>query len=162
RLHKARDVFDDFEQLRRHGFENINIDLIAGLPEQHMDKWQANLDWIEKLRPEHVSIYMLELEERSPWSKATPVVPQEDDFADFYPAACDRLQATGYIHYEVSNWALQGRECRHNLKYWTGAPYRGFGVGAHSFDGPMRFWNTASLVEYAQKIDEGLLPIAER
>src|SRR5205823_3337591 len=65
----------------------------------------------------------------------------------------------GYVHYEISNWALPGFECRHNLKYWTGAPYRGFGVGAHSFLNGARFWNTSSLVEYAESLDGGRLPI---
>jgi len=162
RLHKAADVFSDFETLRRHGFSNINIDLIAGLPNQQFDVWKTNVDWIRRLAPEHVSIYMLELDEKSSWSKNTPDLHADDEFARFYNAACDWLEEIGYVHYEISNWALPGYECRHNLKYWTGAPYRGFGVGAHSFDKESRFWNTASLSEYAVQIDAGRLPIADR
>src|SRR5215471_8625030 len=75
RLHKARDVIADFETLRGYGFTNINVDLIAGLPDQQVGRWQSNLNWIQRLRPEHVSIYMLELEERSPWSRKSPEVP---------------------------------------------------------------------------------------
>jgi oxygen-independent coproporphyrinogen III oxidase len=160
RLHRSSDVVADIENLRRFGFANINLDLIAGLPGQRIELWQKNLDWIERLRPEHLSIYMLELEERSPWSaKNTPEPAADDEFVRFYETASERLQRCGYVHYEISNWALPGFECRHNLKYWTGAPYRGFGVGAHSFAAGQRFWNTASLSEYAQRLDAGQLPL---
>ena len=161
RLHHVSDVFGDFELLRMHGFTNINIDLIAGLPNQKIDVWERNLECIARLRPEHVSIYMLELEERSPWSRKTPLMSAEEEFVRFYELACERLEASGYVHYEISNWAQPGYKCRHNLKYWTGAPYRGFGVGAHSFDGNRRFWNTSSLTEYDRMIDSNMLPIAE-
>jgi oxygen-independent coproporphyrinogen III oxidase len=162
RLHKAADVFHDIELLRAHGCSNINVDLIAGLPDQRLSVWKSNLDWVARLRPEHVSIYMLELEERSPWSRNTPQIQADEEFVLFYQTACDELEASGYRHYEISNWALPGRECRHNLKYWTAEPYRGFGVGAHSFDGGTRFWNTASLPDYAAAIDSGKLPIDAR
>jgi len=158
RLHKAADVFKDFEALRRYGFSNINIDLIAGLPRQRIELWRENLEIIGRLQPEHVSIYMLELEERSIWSKGGPDIMPDDAFAPFYEEACERLDAQGYIHYEISNWARPGFECRHNLKYWTGVPYRGFGVAAHSFSAGKRFWNTASLTEYASQIDKAVLP----
>jgi oxygen-independent coproporphyrinogen III oxidase len=163
RLHSARDVFSDFEALRKTGFTNVNIDLIAGLPDQRFEVWQQNLDWIECLRPEHVSIYMLELEERSAWGKKLPdssAMKDEEDFVRFYEEAASRLEDAGYVHYEISNWALPGFECRHNLKYWSGASYRGLGVSAHSFDGDRRFWNTVSLKEYAEVVDAGKLPVA--
>jgi len=159
RLHKASAVFADFEMLRRHGFENINLDLIAGLPGQRLHTWTRNLEQVLELKPEHISIYMLDHEERSAWSKLPPGVPDESDFADFYTEAESRLEACGYVHYEISNWALPGRECRHNIGYWSGIPYRGFGVGAHSFDGVRRSWNTASLSEYAAAVDSGRPPI---
>jgi oxygen-independent coproporphyrinogen-3 oxidase len=160
RLHRAADVIDDFEALRRHGFSNINVDLIAGLPQQRIELWESNLEWVRRLRPEHVSIYMLELEERSPWSRKVPDIPADEEFVRFYETACERLEAGGYVHYEISNWAQPGYECRHNLKYWTAAPYRGFGVSAHSFQDGKRFWNSASLSEYAAQIDAGRLPIS--
>jgi oxygen-independent coproporphyrinogen III oxidase len=163
RLHQAGDVIADVEALRSRGFRNINIDLIAGLPGQRLGLWQSNLEWISRLRPEHISIYMLELEERSPWSgKNTPDVPADEQFVRFYETACERLETFGYVHYEISNWALPGYECRHNLKYWTGAPYRGFGVGAHSFLDGTRFWNTPSLAQYAERLDADELPIEAR
>jgi len=161
RLHRASDSIADFELLRRSGFDNVNVDLIAGLPDQRIDLWRENLHWVERLAPEHVSIYMLELEERSSWSKRTPAVP-DDDFVLFYQTACEHLEVIGYKHYEISNWARPGHECRHNLKYWTGVSYRGFGVGAHSFESGSRFWNTASRAEYGERLDADELPIADR
>jgi len=170
RLHSSADVLRDMESLRKHGFDNINVDLIAGLPHQRLDVWKKNLDRLEQARPEHVSIYMLDAEERSAWGKSQSHIPDDDVFARFYMEAADRLSKAGYVHYEISNWALPGFECRHNLKYWTGAPYRGFGVSAHSFTksfgrggtGPTlkRFWNTTSLKEYADMLDSDRLPIS--
>lgn len=159
RLHNAAAVYADFELLRQAGFTNINLDLIAGLPNQELKTWTRNLDGALKLRPEHISIYMLDREERSAWAKLPPGIPEESDFAEFYTEAESRLGAAGYLHYEISNWALPGLECRHNVGYWSGAPYRGFGVGAHSYDGFRRFWNTTSLGEYADLIDSGQLPV---
>ncbi len=106
---------------------------------------------------------MLDVEERSAWGKSGAGTPDDDTFASFYMEAAERLSKSGYIHYEISNWALPGFECRHNLKYWTGVPYRGFGVSAHSFSkAPLakRFWNTTSLSEYAEMLDAGKLPIS--
>jgi oxygen-independent coproporphyrinogen-3 oxidase len=160
RLHSSADVFRDIRVLRRHGFDNINVDLIAGLPRQQLEIWRQNLEWIELLRPEHVSIYMLDVEERSAWGKRPSDFPDDEVFTNFYREAAERLATAGYVHYEISNWARPGFECRHNLKYWTGAPYRGFGVSAHSFSGTRRFWNTVSLKEYADRLDANELPTA--
>ena len=161
RLHKAQDVFEDFAALRKAGFDNINLDLIAGLPAQNFNVWTRNLDSVLRLRPEHISIYMLEVEERSLWGKGVPDMPADEDYARFYIEAADRLEAAGYVHYEISNWALPGRECVHNLRYWNGSPYRGFGVSAHSYEPYRRFWNSASLPEYGQRIDAGELPLQQ-
>ncbi|HLH30193.1 MAG TPA: radical SAM family heme chaperone HemW [Terriglobia bacterium] len=160
RIHSAADVFRDIESIRKRGFENLSVDLIAGLPNQQLDIWKENLNWIERLRPEHVSIYMLDVEERSAWGRDPSSLPDDDVFAGFYIEAAERLAKAGYVHYEISNWAQPGFECRHNLKYWTGVPYRGFGVSAHSFSKTHRFWNTSSLKEYADQIDAGKLPVA--
>jgi oxygen-independent coproporphyrinogen-3 oxidase len=104
---------------------------------------------------------MLDHEERSAWAKLPPGIPDESEFAEFYTLAESTLEAHGYIHYEISNWALPGWECRHNIGYWSGVPYRGFGVGAHSFDSGRRFWNTPSLSDYAARIESGRLPILD-
>jgi oxygen-independent coproporphyrinogen-3 oxidase len=160
RIHTAANVFSDLQLLRKKGFENINVDLIAGLPEQQLDVWKENLNWIERFLPEHVSVYMLDVEERSAWGKDRSSLPEDDVFTDFYMEAAERLAGAGYIHYEISNWARPGFECRHNLKYWTGSPYRGFGVSAHSFSKTHRFWNTVSLKEYADLLDADKLPVS--
>ena len=159
RIHRSSAVFSDFEMLRRLGFNNINLDLIAGLPDQRLEVWNRNVDGVVQLRPEHVSIYLLDREERSAWGRQMPS-DADDDSANFYEEAASRLSSAGYVQYEISNWALPGSECRHNLGYWTGIPYRGFGVGAHSYDGTRRFWNTSSLAEYAERIDADRLPVA--
>src|SRR6185295_17984849 len=91
RLHSAGDVFRDIESLRKHGFANVSIDLIAGLPHQRLEIWKRNLDWIERLLPEHVSIYMLDVEERSAWGKDHSEIPGDDIFATFYVEAAARL-----------------------------------------------------------------------
>jgi oxygen-independent coproporphyrinogen-3 oxidase len=160
RLHSSADVLRDIHSLRQRGFDNISIDLIAGLPRQRRETWRENLDWIERILPEHVSIYMLDVEERSAWGRGHDEIPEDDVFAGFYSEAVERLAQAGYVHYEISNWARPGFQCRHNLKYWTGAPYRGFGVSAHSYSGSHRYWNTASLMDYAGMLDSGKLPIS--
>jgi oxygen-independent coproporphyrinogen-3 oxidase len=160
RIHQSAAVYEDFELFRRFGFNNINLDLIAGLPEQRLEVWNRNVDGVVRLRPEHVSLYMLDQEELSTWGRHIPSVQADEDFAIFYEEASSRLFSAGYVQYEISNWALPGWECRHNRGYWTGVPYRGFGVSAHSYDGVRRFWNTSSLGEYASRIDAGSLPIS--
>ena len=139
RLHTSADVFKDIASLRKHRFSNISVDLIAGLPHQRIEIWRENLRMLEDVRPEHVSIYMLDVEERSAWGKPGSDIPDDDVFVGFYEEAALRLADAGYVHYEISNWGLPGFECRHNLKYWTGVPYRGFGVSAHSYGDLKRF-----------------------
>ena len=158
RLHSAADVLKDFDSLRRGGFDNIGVDLIAGLPNQRHEVWKENLGCLERLRPEHVSIYMLDREERSVWGRRDSEFQDDDVYVAFYNEAAEQLAKCGYVHYEISNWALPGFQCAHNLKYWSGAPYRGFGVSAHSYSRNRRFWNTSSLKEYAERIDAGTLP----
>ena len=159
RLHEASDSVGDFEQLREAGFENINIDLIAGLPGQERLAWEENLEWVERLSPDHVSVYLLELEDSTLWGRHTPQIPTDEGYAWFYSTIADRLALAGYHHYEISSWAVPGKECRHNLGYWTGVEYRGLGLGAHSFVGGKRFWNTRSMTEYRTRLGRGELPI---
>ena len=117
RLHKASAVYGDFQMLRNYGFDNINLDLIAGLPGQQMTTWRRNLNRVLELRPEHISIYMLDQEERSAWAKWPAGMLSDSDFASFYSLAETYLAESGYCHYEISNWALPGRECLHNQGY---------------------------------------------
>src|SRR5262249_20792846 len=120
RIHRSDSVFRDYEMIRRAGFTNVNLDLIAGLPDQRLETWIRNLDGVVALRPEHVSIYLLDQEEQSAWGHHVPSKTSDDDFAVFYQEAASRLNAAGYEQYEISNWALPGWQCRHNLGYWNG------------------------------------------
>ena len=159
RLHESEDTIRDFEALRSKGFTNINLDLIAGFPGQSRQSWSQNLSWVEQLRPDHVSIYLLESEEGTLWGKRKSAMHTEDDQAWFYSSAAERLPAVGYDHYEISSWALPGSECKHNLGYWNQKPYRGVGLGAHSYIDGQRFWNIRSMQGYARRLDSRELPI---
>ncbi len=141
RLHKRTAVLDDIARLRAAGITNINVDLIAGLPHQTAESWQASLAETIATGVPHVSVYMLEVDEDSRLGREliaggtryhAHFVPDEGATADFYLAACAKLEASGVTQYEISNFARAGCESRHNLKYWTRQPYLGFGVDAHS------------------------------
>lgn len=157
RRHTAEIVALEIAILRDAGIVNCNIDLIAGLSGQTAESWRASLDWIERLAPPHVSVYMLEVDEDSRLGKERLLggvrygaadVPSDDRIADFYEFAVERLAALGIARYEISNFARPGSESRHNLKYWTLAPYVGFGADAHSFDGAVRRQNPESIEGY--------------
>jgi oxygen-independent coproporphyrinogen III oxidase len=157
RKHTAEIVASEIATLRDAGIASINIDLIAGLAAQTAGSWRESLDWIERLAPEHVSVYMLEIDEDSRLGKEMMLggvrygaldTPSEDATADFYEYAVERLAAIGIPRYEISNFARPGHESRHNLKYWRLEPYIGFGADAHSFDGRMRHQNPESVPGY--------------
>jgi oxygen-independent coproporphyrinogen-3 oxidase len=157
RKHTAQIVASEIAALRNAGIRDINIDLIAGLAAQTADSWRESLDWVERLTPEHVSVYMLEIDEDSRLGKELMLggvrygaldTPSEDATADFYEYAVERLAAIGIARYEISNFARPGHESRHNLKYWRLEPYVGFGADAHSFDGRLRHQNPESLADY--------------
>ncbi len=141
RLHKRVTVLDDIARLRAAGIENINVDLIAGLPHQTAESWEFSLDEATASGVPHVSVYMLEVDDDSRLGRELMAggtryhahfVPDEELTADLYELACERLNAAGVRQYEISNFARPGHESRHNLKYWTRQPYMGFGVDAHS------------------------------
>jgi oxygen-independent coproporphyrinogen III oxidase len=141
RLHKRDTVLDDVARLRRSGITNINVDLIAGLPHQTAESWKDSLASVIALGVPHVSVYMLEVDEDSRLGREVIAggtkyhahfVPDEELTADLYDTACEQLNAAGIEQYEISNFAREGFESRHNLKYWTRQPYLGFGVDAHS------------------------------
>jgi oxygen-independent coproporphyrinogen-3 oxidase len=141
RLHKKVTVLDDVEHLRRAGIENINVDLIAGLPHQNANSWRDSVHATIDLGVPHVSVYMLEVDDDSRLGREliaggtryhAPFVPDEELTADLYETACGQLNAAGIAQYEISNFARPESQSRHNLKYWTRHPYLGFGVDAHS------------------------------
>lgn len=157
RTHTAQIVAAEIAVLHAAGIHNINIDLIAGLSGQTEASWRESLDWVERLAPEHVSIYMLEVDEDSRLGKEMLLggvrygaldTPSDDRTADFYELAVERLAALGIARYEISNFARPGFESRHNLKYWKLESYIGFGADAHSFNGRTRHQNLESMVDY--------------
>lgn len=157
RKHSAALVAEEIRVLRDAGVGAINIDLIAGLSAQTETTWRESLDWIERLAPDHVSVYMLEIDEDSRLGKEMLLggvrygaadTPAEDQTAAFYEIAVERLARLGIPRYEISNFARPGCESRHNLKYWTLSPYVGFGADAHSFDGVVRRSNPEGVADY--------------
>ena len=141
RLHTRQVTLDDIARLRAAGIDNLNVDLIAGLPHQTRESWASSVEAATACGAPHVSVYMLEVDQDSRLGQEliaggtryhAHFVPDDDATADFYVDACERLDAAGIAQYEISNFARPGFESRHNLKYWTRRPYVGFGVDAHS------------------------------
>jgi len=164
RMHRREDIFRAADLLRGAGFRNIGMDLIAGLPHQTRESWEESVSELLRLYPEHVSVYMLELDEGSRLGReslaggarySAGAIPTDDAMADFYESGCGHLAAAGYDHYEISNWGLPGRRSQHNLKYWRRETYLGFGAGAHSFDGAMRWANVHDPARYVTLIERG-------
>ena len=160
RKHTAQTVVEELRLLESAGIRNVNIDLIAGLSGQTGPSWRESLDWIERLAPPHVSVYMLEVDEDSRLGKemlrggaryGAAETPGEDRVVEFYEMAVERLAILGTPRYEISNFARPGFESRHNLKYWKMEPYVGFGADAHSFDGRVRRQNPEAVSEYVER-----------
>jgi oxygen-independent coproporphyrinogen-3 oxidase len=169
RRHDAEQIAADCALLRGAGIENINLDLIAGLPWQTPESWAESLNWIERLEPPHVSVYIFEIDEDSRLGLEVlqggskydaSKVPPEDIVAELYETAVRRLARMGLDRYEISNFARTGFESHHNLKYWKLEPYAGFGADAHSFDGKNRSYNVETAHEYLQCASCGRRPNA--
>lgn len=160
RKHTAETVAADCALLRGVGIENLNIDLIAGLPGQTPDSWNESLDWIERIEPPHVSVYLLEIDDDSRLGLeilqggsryGAGRTPSDELMVDLYETAVDRLGTIGILRYEISNFAEPGMESHHNLKYWKLEPYAGFGADAHSYDGITRSSNVETALEYVTR-----------
>ena len=138
------------EDARSAGFTNLSLDLMLGIPYQTMETLRETLREVLALRPEHLSCYLLKIEEGTPFYRkhAEALCASDDDTADFYLEVCRAMREAGYRHYEISNFARPGFESRHNLKYWRDEPYIGFGPAAHSCLSGKRFYNPADLAEY--------------
>jgi putative oxygen-independent coproporphyrinogen III oxidase len=167
RMHRRADIFEAARILRDAGFRNISMDLIAGLAQQTRASWDESISRILDIRPQHISIYLLEIDEGSRLGKeslaggsrySAEAIPSDDAMAGSYESACARLAASGYEHYEISNWGLPGFRSRHNLKYWRREPYLGLGAGAHSFDGTKRWLNVHDSAQYVTCIESGVSP----
>ena len=163
RIHQPASVRAAFAAARRAGYTNVNLDLIYGAEGETLDSWERTLDEAVALAPEHVSAYALSIEPATPLGRkvAAGLAPEPDPDlqADMFAVACERLAGAGYRHYEVSNWAKPGFECRHNLGYWERRPYLGLGAGAHSYRENHRWWNTRPPEEYMERVERGELPV---
>jgi oxygen-independent coproporphyrinogen-3 oxidase len=165
RIHTAAEAREAVRFARGSGFDNLSIDLIYGLPGQTLCDWRKTLDEAIAMDLEHLSLYSLTLEADTPMWRAI----EEDSLpdidpdlsADQYELAEGLLAAHSYGHYEISNWARKGQECRHNLAYWQNLPYLGVGVAAHSYLDGHRFANTKSLDKYLADFSEKLPPVLD-
>ena len=164
RIHSPGEISQAVYAARSAGFTSINLDFMFGLPGQTMQQWRETLDQALTLRPEHLSLYSLIIEEGTPfytWTQEGSITPGDEDLcADMYEYADEQLQAAGYENYEISNWALPGHQCRHNLTYWHNLPYLGMGAGAYSSFAGRRFSNVLAPLEYIRLLKARLRPEA--
>ncbi|MBL0712282.1 MAG: radical SAM family heme chaperone HemW [Desulfosarcina sp.] len=163
RIHSGAQAQAAIRMARRAGFDNLGLDLIYGLPGQGIDDWRVDLRRALAHAPEHLSCYALTYEPGTPLThdrqRGRHVPVGEDVLAVLFETTADFLSVEGFDHYEISNFAaIPQRRSRHNTKYWTLAPYLGFGPAAHSWLAPRRSWNVADLEAYIDKLDQGLLP----
>lgn len=166
RSHTALDALRTFEDLRTCGFGNVSFDLIAGLPRQTLDGWQRNIEQALELRPEHLSFYLLEVHSGTPLAehirRGLQPVPDDDLAGVMYEWMLERASQAGYEHYEISNLCRTGFHSQHNIKYWTAAPYYGFGCSAHSYDGQnLRWSNHRDVLKYVEMIEGCTSPIVD-
>jgi oxygen-independent coproporphyrinogen-3 oxidase len=164
RMHRSADIYRAVPILRDAGIGNVSFDLIAGLPKQTTATWRRSLEESIALSPEHLSIYMMEIDEGSRLGLevlqggarySARDLPPEESTADFYETAQLLLKEVGYEQYEISNWAKPGSASQHNLKYWRREPYFGFGAGAHSFSQGQRWANARDAAAYVEAINDG-------
>lgn len=164
RKHDKKQIFEKIKLCKEYGFDNINVDLIYALPTEDMGVLRRDISQILKLDVEHISTYSLIIEENTAlYVKKVKNIPEELD-AKMYKYICKKLKKKGYIHYEVSNFAKEGMESKHNLTYWNNEEYYGFGVGAHGYINSMRYENTRSLNKYFEgnfRLEELLVSIQE-
>ena len=162
RIHSADRAKAAVRSAQATGFDSVSLDLMLWLPEQSRESWRRTVDTAVDLAPQHLSLYLLELYPNAPlkeemaragWSQ-TP----DDDAADMYLEALDTLDAAGYAQYEISNVARPGHLCRHNVKYWQGGQWFGFGCGAHATVDGVRWKNVAATTEYVELISQGQSP----
>ncbi len=158
RRHDLSAVIKAVDAARSGGFDNINLDLIYGIPQQTLVNWEKSLQVMLGLQPEHVSLYALGLEDGTPlktWVETGKIPSPDDDLAaDMYDLATDMMAAAGLSQYEISNWAKPGLECRHNLQYWRNLPYPGVGPGAHGYADGVRYSTILSPQRYIKSMNK--------
>jgi len=163
RIHTSDEAVEAFRQAREAGFRNISIDLMYGVPGQTVESWKRTLGRALDLAPEHISLYSLSIEAGTPFHEMNRAgalqLPGDEAEADMYEAAIQTLVDAGFAHYEISNFARPGFQCRHNITYWKNEPYFGFGAGATSFLNGVRSTRVADVPEYIRRISEGMPPV---
>jgi oxygen-independent coproporphyrinogen-3 oxidase len=163
RVHDAASVHAAMRAARSAGYENVNLDLIYGTDGETLGSWERTLREAIALAPEHVSAYALTIEPATSLGRQVAAgerpAPDPDMQADMFGLACELLGDAGYRHYEISNWAKPGFECRHNLGYWQRRAYVGLGAGAHAYRDDVRWWNVRPPEAYMDKVEAGELPI---
>ncbi len=154
RIHDYKQFLETFKMAREAGFDNINIDLMSAIPGQSLDSYKDTLNKVISLTPEHISSYSLIIEEGTPfydmYGESGPDEPDEDTEREMYYMTERLLNEAGYHRYEISNYSLEGYECRHNSSYWTGTDYIGLGIGAASLIDGVRYSNTSDLYSYTK------------
>ena len=158
RRHGVEDAEKTVLAARRAGIENISLDLMLGLPESTLDTVLESINYICSLQPQHISVYMLKIEEGTPFYKNRPPLPSEDETAEQYLFVCRELKKRGYLQYEISNFCKKGYESRHNKNYWLLGEYLGIGPSAHSFLDGRRFYyprDTRAFLEGTAVIPDG-------
>jgi oxygen-independent coproporphyrinogen-3 oxidase len=159
RVHTSAETRETYRHLREAGCDNVNLDLMFGLPNQTLQEWESDLSEALSLSPEHLSLYNLTIEPGTEfgnrYARGELREVDEDLCADMYELAMERTREAGYRQYEISNYSRPGRQCAHNFIYWHNEPYLGFGVSAASFMDGLRWTNTGNLREYAQTASSG-------
>jgi len=163
RVHSAADALAAIEAARTAGCTNLSLDLMFGIPEQSRQQWRDTLRQTLEATSEHISLYALSVEPGTPMERCISTgdlpAPDDDLAADMYELACNTLSEVGFNHYEISNFARPGMECRHNRRYWASDEYLGIGVSAHSFRGGIRWKNHVDIGVYVEGIEGGILPV---
>ncbi|MFM7251657.1 MAG: radical SAM family heme chaperone HemW [Ilumatobacteraceae bacterium] len=155
RHHTPSNVGEAVRAVRRAGIERVNLDLIFGAVGESLSDWRATIELALLLSPSHVSAYALTVEAGTPLAASPERHPDDDDLADKYEMADELLERAGLANYEVSNWALPGEECRHNVLYWQQGDYLGFGAAAHSHRSGRRWWNVRTPDRYIAAVEAG-------
>jgi len=165
RIHTKKDIINTYQEAREIGFNNINLDIIFALPKQTLIEFQETIEEVCKLKPDHLSLYNLTLEEGTLffkwWKEGKLNLPSEELEYTMFKWAISFLKKHGFEHYEISNFALPSKQSRHNKIYWDNQPYLGIGAGASSFLGGYRYKNYAHPQKYIQELEKGRFPVEE-
>jgi oxygen-independent coproporphyrinogen-3 oxidase len=163
RIHNAEDFYSSIKLIRGAGFNNINVDIMSGLPNQSIDDLINTIYKVTDLNLEHISLYSLIIEEGTPlfdwYSKGLLQLPDEDTERQMYHKAKEILESKGYIQYEISNFSKPGLKCNHNMTYWRVKPYLGVGLSSHSNLFGNRFWNYSDMSRYNEALNKNIFPI---